>query len=119
MKSPSSISTNSTSKQDCGACTVGNASKSSSTLKFKNKCNNAKLSSKVHPPLNNKDSIHNDEEEEVGVQIKSPTTTKKSTTKRKCLTRTLSHKKNNAPAKKTEPKRHKKDAPIMSTCRRT
>ena len=61
--------------------TVGNASASSSTLKCKKKYNDVKLSSKVYPPLNNKDSMHNNEEKEVGMQIKSPTTANKSTTK--------------------------------------
>ena len=60
-----------------GARTVGNSSASSFTLKCKNKYEHVKPSSKVHRPLNNKDSMHNDDEEEVGVQIKSPTTANK------------------------------------------
>ena len=81
MKSPISILVNSTSNQDCGVCTVGNQSASSSTLKCKNKNNDVKPPSKVYLPLHDKDSMHNDYEEEVGVQIKSTATMNKSTTK--------------------------------------
>ena len=81
MKSHMPTLVNSTSNQGFWAFTVGSTSVSSSTLKCKNKNNNVKLSSKVDPPLNDKDSIHNDDEEEVWVQIKSPTTTNESTTK--------------------------------------